>query len=270
MKFEPFESNLLQRFCDVLGETVGGLTGTEIGKLLVQLDIEDSNISTKRERLYDALKKRQDRDRCGNLIVAFLYAAMNPVNYLDKKELFNTRRNNLNKILSFCGLFLGEDGKLIHIEPAKTLSEAEQRADRLQSELKRRNVHSDVLHFCQAEFLEQNFFHAVFEATKSVADKIRNKSSLDSDGPALVDQALGLGQSGIPLLAFNSLQTETEKSEHKGIINLLKGMFGTFRNPLAHEPKIKWVITEQDALDLMTLVALLHRRLDAAFRTNKP
>jgi len=50
-------------------------------------------------------------------------------------------------------------------------------------------------------------------------------------------------------------------------MNLMKGMFGTFRNVTAHAPKIHWVMTEQDALDLMTIASFLHRRLDSAVRT---
>jgi hypothetical protein len=49
-------------------------------------------------------------------------------------------------------------------------------------------------------------------------------------------------------------------------MNLMKGMFGAFRNVTAHAPKISWVITEQDAMDLLTL---LHRRLDAAVFTRR-
>ena len=41
-----------------------------------------------------------------------------------------------------------------------------------------------------------------------------------------------------PVLAFNSLRTETERSEHKGFVTLLKGCFAASRNPLAHEPVI--------------------------------
>lgn len=41
-------------------------------------------------------------------------------------------------------------------------------------------------------------------------------------------------------------------------------MFGTFRNVTGHAPKITWPISEQDALDLLTLVSYLHRRLDDA------
>jgi uncharacterized protein Ymh len=33
------------------------------------------------------------------------------------------------------------------------------------------------------------------------------------------------------MVATNTLHTDTEKSEHPGFASLLKGMFGTFRNP---------------------------------------
>lgn len=97
-----------------------------------------------------------------------------------------------------------------------------------------------------------------------MADKIREKSGLTSDGSQLVDEAFG-GNS--PLLAFNTLLTPTERSEHTGLMNLLKGLFGIFRNTTAHAPKIKWVINEQDALDMLSLTSLLHRRLNNAVRT---
>jgi uncharacterized protein (TIGR02391 family) len=124
-----------------------------------------------------------------------------------------------------------------------------------------------VLRFCKAELLQENYFHAVFEATKSVADKIREKAGLTSDGADLVEKAFGLGQTNTPKLALNTLQTESEQSEHKGFANLLKGMFGMFRNVTAHVPKIKWTINEEDAIDSLTLASLLHRKLDKCVAT---
>lgn len=76
------------------------------------------------------------------------------------------------------------------------------RAGRLRRALQERRVHPDVLRFCRAELLQDNYFHA-----------------------------------------------------------------GTFRNTTAHAPKIHWPINEQDALDILTLASLLHRRLDGAVRT---
>jgi hypothetical protein len=43
-------------------------------------------------------------------------------------------------------------------------------------------------------------------------------------------------------------------------MNLIKGLFGAFRNTTAHAPKIHWNVTEQDALEILTTISLIHRR----------
>lgn len=265
---EAFDQTHLRAICDLLGETSAGLTGSEITQLLRGCGIDDPAPSlTKRHRLFEALASRQKQDGCGNHVVAFISAAMNPVRYVGHTDLFEERRVRLNQVLCFAGLSLGEDGGLRFVTAARTLDEAEQRAGKLRSQLLSRNVHPDVLRFCRAELLQDNYFHAVFEATKSVADKIRAMSGLTHDGTRLVDEAFGLGPSGHPLVAFNGLGTETERSEHTGLANLIRGLFGTFRNTTAHAPRITWAVTEEDALDMLSLASLLHRRLDQAVRT---
>jgi uncharacterized protein (TIGR02391 family) len=260
-----FDETTLRAICDVLGDTSTGLTGSEIGQILRDCAIADPFPGiTKRHRLYESLSQRQNSDSCGNYVVSFILAAMKPVRYVRDRQLFETRREVLNQTLSFVGLTLGEDGQLRQTAAAKTIGEARERASLLRRALLDRQVHPDVLQFCREELLQDNYFHAVFEATKSVADKIREKSGITSDGSQLVDEAFGGSQ---PLLAFNSLRTPTERSEHTGLMNLLKGLFGTFRNTTAHAPKIKWVINEQDALDMLSLASLLHRRLDKVVRT---
>ncbi len=264
-----FSQTELESICGVLAATNNGLTGSEIGTILTRLNIPDPMPSmTKRHRLYEALAKHEVQTRSGNIVGAFIQEVMRPVRYTGNHALFDSRRIALNTILAFCGYSLGEDGNLrSRVQSARTLTEAEEAAGRLRSELSRRGVHSDVLIFCRAELLQENYFHAVFEATKSVADKIREKSEVDGDGSNLVDRAFGIGQQVMPILAFNSLQTETERSEHIGLMQLIKGMFGVFRNVTAHVPKVKWPILEQDALDLLTIASYLHRRLDTCFRT---
>ena len=263
-----FDEINLRAVCDILGDTSSGLTGSEIAQVLSECRIDDPIPSgTKCYRLFEALSQRQRRDNCGNNVVAFIQAAMNPVRYVRDPELFDERRSQLNQALAFSGAQLGKDGKLRQSETVNTLNEAQKRAGRLRVELQSRKVHADVLRFCRAELLQDNYFHAVFEATKSVADKIRTKSGFKSDGSRLVDDAFGLGKSMRPVLAFNSLRSETEISEHQGLTNLLKGLFGTFRNTTAHAPKIKWVIKEQDALDMLSIASLLHRRLDSSVKT---
>lgn len=246
----------------------GGLTGTEIGGLLHEVGIADAMPGgTKWRRLLLSFQQQQQGDRCGNKVLAFVQAAMQPVRFIGRQNVFDLRRAALNEVLCFAGLEVGVDGHFRPVSAAKTLTEADQRARRLRDGLHKRGVHPDVLKFCQPELLVDNYFHAVLEATKSVADKIKTRTGLTDDGADLVDAALSLGSSGIPLLAFNSLQTKSERSEQTGLSNLMKGMFGTFRNTTAHEAKIHWAVSEQDAMDLLTLASFLHRRLDAAART---
>lgn len=41
-------------------------------------------------------------------------------------------------------------------------------------------------------------------------------------------------------------------------------------NTTAHAPKTHWNITELDALDTLTTMSLIHRRLDNSIRTHVP
>lgn len=262
-----FNEQVLRAICDVLGNTSEGLTGSEIGQLLAQCNIHDpSPETTKRYRLYAALNQKQKEDRCANNIIAFIQVSLDPVRFVRKESQFQFFQDQLNQVIAFAGYKIKEDGKFITVSKARTLSESEQRAGRLRLALERRIVHPDVLRFCKAELLQDNYFHAVLEATKSIGEKIRNKTGLNSDGSKLIDEAFGLNNG--PLLVFNTLQTESERSEHKGMMNLMKGVFGLFRNPTAHEPRVTWNVNEADAMDLLTMVSLIHRRLDEAVPTN--
>lgn len=240
---------------------VDAASHAELSRLMTQCGISEQGGTPRWERMLLALSARQERDGCGNNVGAFIQAVMAPVRFLQRREFFEELRHRLNEALAFNGLQLGEDGKLKPVSQAKTLTEAEERAGRLRTELLRRRVHSDVLRFCKPELLEENYFHAILEATKSVADKLRTRTSLVSDGAPLIDAVFG-GKT--PYLALNRLVTESEQSEQSGFCNLLKGVFGVFRNQTAHEPRITKTYTEDDALDLLTLVSYIHRRIDSS------
>ena len=264
-----FELATIESLSKILGDTSYGLSGSEITKYLGECNIPDPGInSTKWKRLYDSLSQKQKYDRCANNVLSFILHVMRPSRYFDRQEWFESIRAKLNKVLSFEGLEIEETGNAKQVNKTKTISESEARATKLKKNLLSRHVHPDVLFFCKAELLVDNYFHAVFEATKSIAEKIRVKTGLTSDGSALVDEAF-LFKNRIPHLALSSLQTESEQSEQKGFANLLKGVFGTFRNTTAHAPKVTWVIEEQDALDILSTVSLIHRRLDGAIESQK-
>ncbi len=221
------------------------------------------------KRIHLTLHHAQQQAGNGNPVLGFMALILRPARFVENPARFTEACERVNRVLAFHGLRYREDGKFGKIQAATTIDEARERAGRLRAELERRKVHPDVLTFCTAELVQENYFHAVLEATKSVSEKLRAKSGRTGDAGQLAAETLGLGQSGTPVLALNSLQTETERSEQRGLTNLFVGMFGTFRNTTAHGAKVSWPVTEQDALDLLTLVLFLHRRLDDA-RTTRP
>lgn len=266
---KPLEFGTIESICKLLAETNSGFTGPEIAKYLRESNIADiDSANTKWKRLNSALMNKQTMDRCSNNILAFLQNSLNPVRHYNNSEWFSRTIYELNKILSFEGFSFQDNGKIIESEKSSTISQANARASKLKEHLMVRKVHPEILKFCKEELVADNYFHSVFEATKSVAEKIRNKSGLTIDGSTLVDEAFSFKEK-IPHLALNSLQTENEKSEQTGFMHLVKGLFGMFRNTTAHAPKIKWKIEEQDALDILSMTSLIHRRLDAAIEARK-
>jgi uncharacterized protein (TIGR02391 family) len=171
--------------------------------------------------------------------------------------------SQVNRILSFVKLEFREDGKMHRVTKAQTLSEAVLRAQNLKSLLKQRNTHPDIFKAAEAEIASDNYFHTVLEAMKSVTSKIRSLTGIYADGAELVDLTLSRAN---PCLAINPLKTKSEIGEQKGFANLLKGLYGTFRNPTAHEPKIEWPVSEEDALDVLSVLSYVHRKLDKAHR----
>ncbi|MES2734066.1 MAG: TIGR02391 family protein, partial [Bacteroidota bacterium] len=99
-----FDAGVLEAISKTIGETNDGLTGTEIGRLLTQCNIQDIDpANTKWRRVYHAFVEWQNINQCSNHILTFIQSALSPVRYIGKEELFHYRRNEMNKRLSFIG-----------------------------------------------------------------------------------------------------------------------------------------------------------------------
>ena len=260
-----FDTAQLEAACKVLADTTNGLKGDEISHILAELKVSDPDAGlTKWKRLFNALAHAQNAHHAGNHLILFINRAMAPARYISTPELFEWRRDGLNVALAFVGYAVRDDGKVVHTTRETTLSGALARANRLRSLLKSRGTHQEVFKYCRAELLEENYFHAVLEAVKGIAERIRQLSGVGTDGAELVNQVFS---TKAPILAFNTLRSETEISEQKGIANLLVGIFGAIRNPTAHAPKVMWAMPEQDAIDVFALLSFVHRKLDNATKT---
>lgn len=258
--FPPIEGGTLEGIAKILANTDFGLTGTELSRFIPESGLVDVDPGiTKWKRLFNSFVEFQNRTKTSNHILKFINITMRPSRYIGQYEKFEFIRGELNKTLSFIGLTLNESAVFNNIDSSKTIREAEQRVSRFKSKLENRNIHSKIYEYCNAELINENYFHSVFEAVKSIAEEIRKLSGLNLDGSELIDRAFSVSN---PMLKINPLENETEKSEQKGFSNLIKGVFGMFRNTTAHSPKIVWQINEDEALDIMTTISLIHKKIE--------
>ncbi|MCB0995385.1 MAG: TIGR02391 family protein, partial [Acidimicrobiales bacterium] len=144
-------------------------------------------------------------------------------------------------------------------------------AGRVQRKLVDLDCHSEAIRYCEIELLRRSNFHAASEAVKGVFERIREMSGSGLDGAVLVDDVLSF-RSHVPVLAMSMLRTDTERSEQTGLMNLLKGLYGLYRNPLAHEPRLvredKRAISETELVSVLVTVSLAHHHLDRCWQTS--
>ena len=260
-RLDPFSAGALETISRIIGEA---FTGQVVSRMLATVGLDDPiELSTKWKRIYAALADAQNSTRSGTVVVQFIKEAASPSNSSSDPDSHEALVQALNVPLALAGYKLTLDGRMFQATKASTVGEAHRRANRLREELLRRRVHPDVLQFCRAELLAKDYFHAAFEAAKSVADKLRSITGLTSDGVALAQEAFERGGAG-PYLLVNDLREPSDFDDHDGVAAMMRGVFKVFRNVPAHVPRIYSNITEQDALDLLTTLSYLHRRLDAA------
>lgn len=261
MLIHPIQPANVTAISKVLGECV---VGSDLARLFAASGLTDrSGESTKWRRIQWALDDSQTREGNANGVLVFIESIMSPAGFADRPSDYDEFRSRLNTILAFSGVTCGADGRCRSVAAAATLSDAEHRAQTLRARLQGRRIHPEVLKYCRADLMEEDYFTALFEAAKGLFQDIRDRSGLDSDGSKLID-AVFFGSH--PALALNSLESETERNLQHGFGYLLKGLYSSIRNPRAHVPKILWE-TDDDAADVLTLISLLRRMLDEAVAT---
>jgi len=121
-----------------------------------------------------------------------------------------------------------------------------------------RNYHSEIVKHSQKLFLQQNYFHSVFESAKAFNNCVKSKSKSDRDGQDLMMSVFSLNG----VLKLNTGITDTEKSVQDGVKFLTSGLMRAVRNPTAHEPALDWPINKQECLDFLSMISFLFHQLD--------
>lgn len=115
-------------------------------------------------------------------------------------------------------------------------------------------------------YRDSHYKQAALEAYIRVIDEVKIRSGLDSDGDSLMNHAFGC-DNRTPSIQFNSLQTEAERDEQKGLMFLYKGIVG-LRNSKAHSNRL--FNDPHRAHDYLALASVLMRLLEIATINRTP
>lgn len=127
-----------------------------------------------------------------------------------------------------------------------------------------RTFHPEVVKHSESLFLQENYFHAVFEASKAYNMIVKQKAQSSRDGAALMLEVWGCDKG---VLRVTACLSETDTNVQDGIKFLSAGLMQAIRNPTAHEPALHWPINKQDCLDILSFISFLFRQLDKATYT---
>lgn len=263
----------LKAICDVLAHTSQGLSKSKLKQLLRECNIPivDDGYSnngltytiglSKTNWLFNCFAEEINRRRSSAKVFIFIEKALNPVSYIntEDRDNYNYRFEEINKALLFIGLEITQSGKLVDAVKAQTLEEVDRRVNSLKKQLYHRAIHSQVEKYCIKDYLRKDYFDAIFEASKGLAERVREITGLTSDGGKLFQTAFAKND---PYIFLNGLRTESEISEFTGLKELLEAIFHLVRNPAAHTPKVNWRIDEAKALDVLTIISFAHKYLD--------
>ena len=255
MELESFKLSALEALSKIIGDN---RTGSEISELFRKAGFPEisHDTGTKWRFVYATLEQMQKQKYGTHNILKLIQQFCDPQEYFSAPERHTEVCKEVNRVLSFYGLGIEDDGKIRKLgERTTSLTKAIPENIRIFDE---RKFHGKISQHARKLFIEGNYFHAVFECCKVYDKDIQAKSQMSEYGAKLMELALALSGT----LKLNAQQTRSERSEQEGVMHLSIGLMRAIRNPQAHEPALDWPIDREDALDLLSFLNLLFRKLD--------
>jgi len=255
---EPFSLSALERVAKIIADSYSGSQITEFFRKAGFPAIRHDG-STKWRFVYNAMEQLQAHTYGPYNVAKVIEQLCNPEEWFGNREAHKEVVNEINEILSFYGLVVNDrTGKILKSQKTEAILRSPQSEEAKLFDA--RGLHPEVKKHARLLFLEGRHFHAVFECCKAFDKYVREKSSIARHGSELMSAAL----SRAGPLKLNAQQTESERNEQEGIMHLCMGLMRAIRNPESHEPELDWPISREDALDILSLVSFLYRRIDEA------
>lgn len=266
----------IEGICNVLGHTSNGFTRSSLVNLLENSRIEvlDDESRTngysykiglsKSKWLFNCFVNEVNKSQSSEKIFEFIQIALNPASFTmeHQRDKYTFLKEELNKVLLLKGLLINQSGKLVLTQRATTLTEVDRRVNELRTKLYNRAIHSEVIKYCIKDYLRKDYYDVVFEASKSLAQRVREITGDSKDGSKLF---ISVFNPKNPLIVVNNLTSESDWNEFNGLRELLEAITHLVRNPIAHTPKINWKTEEGYALDVLSVISFAHKYLDKCY-----
>jgi uncharacterized protein (TIGR02391 family) len=130
----------------------------------------------------------------------------------------------------------------------------------------RYTFHSEIERVSGDLYRNGHYKSAALEAYICVIDRVKVVSRIADDGDSLMNKAFACDKQ-TPVVQFNSLTTESERDEQRGILFLFKGTVG-LRNSKAHDNRL--FDDPLRAHEYLALASLLMRLLEIAQVNHTP
>jgi hypothetical protein len=256
---KPFEETILKRLANILGDTNTGLTSTEIGEIFADLEIPDPTPAlTKRTRLLNAWLDLQATQKSGDPVVAFVDHATG-LNFAHRWRNTPSRdRRLLNEFLAHCGKLLSDAAP-----PTTSAACNGHPIAVLLSELQRRHAHTFVLTQCGKAGISSTNREILKDAAATLKRRIRQLAGKPAEGPPLLG-VFYKGDADAPALRINNWRTPDQHAEQRGIAEIVAGIFRMLDRPQGSSHNANCPADELDALDVLSIVSFVHRKLDGA------
>lgn len=142
-----------------------------------------------------------------------------------------------------------------------------------------RRLHPSIQKALRKHYIKKDYFEAAKDAAIIYEKKVKSAASIRVFGVKLMHKSFGYQDSSdktkintatLPVLQIFDISTDTGKNMQNGHRSLSVGLMEAFRNPVHHETseETKKLFSQNDCLDILSLISFLLHRLDNAKKNN--
>ena len=232
-KISPFPDEILEHIAGIISET---RSGSEITRFFNASGYPEfvHDGSTKKWFVLNCLKTLNGRSDGPYHVVKIIEKLTDPKQYISNSDMHKKIVEDLNRALIFHSIHVNENNRVILSQEPVPSSPQNEPSDREEIELFRKlRLHLKIQEVSKKLFIDGHYAQAIFEAFKVVNNAVKEKSGIDDkDGQTLMAHVFSCS---FPVLALNSLKSQSEKDEQDGFKFLFMGAMAGIRNPKAHE-----------------------------------